>query len=141
MSEPSKTPLTDAAIWLVWSHEHNAWWRPNSAGYTLHIASAGRYTKAEADRICEDARSPRKFADDPPPEVAVIAPEFANKARELETLANELAEILKELHPSCTCGDYGTGIHMDYCPKTQERQRKAKAEALAAFAAFQEGAR
>jgi len=65
-------------IWLIWSHEHNAWWRPNSAGYTRHIESAGSYTKAKASEICRQ-RGPKKFEEDPPHEVAVIAPEFENE--------------------------------------------------------------
>jgi hypothetical protein len=93
-------------MWLVWSHEHNAWWRPNSAGYTMHIATAGRYTKQEADRICE-SRSPRKFADDPPPEVAVIAPEAesaitALRASHSQQLAAMRLAFNKAPHdPSC----------------------------------------
>lgn len=38
--------------WLVWSNEHMAWWRPESAGYTTVLSSAGRYTLAEAESIC-----------------------------------------------------------------------------------------
>lgn len=28
------------------------WWRPNSAGYCQRLEDAGRYTQAEAERIC-----------------------------------------------------------------------------------------
>lgn len=82
----------DAEIWLVWSHEHNAWWRPNCAGYTLHIAAAGRYTKTKADEICQ-SRSPSRFADDPPREVAVIAPEVEQQLATRDRLAAEVAEL------------------------------------------------
>lgn len=34
--------------YLVWSNEHRAWWRPNARGYTVHLKSAGRYTRDEA---------------------------------------------------------------------------------------------
>lgn len=27
----------------IWSGEHSAWWRPERAGYTVHIESAGIY--------------------------------------------------------------------------------------------------
>ncbi len=40
---------------LIWSNEHEAWWRPNSAGYTTFLERAGRYTKDEALRICRSA--------------------------------------------------------------------------------------
>lgn len=36
--------------YLVWSNEHRAWWRPRAAGYTIHMESAGRYTRDEAIR-------------------------------------------------------------------------------------------
>lgn len=36
------------AAYLVWSNEHSAWWGPNRCGYTRVIASAGRYSRAEA---------------------------------------------------------------------------------------------
>lgn len=42
-------------MYLIWSEEHGAWWRPagilGSWGYTHFMTEAGRYTKAEADRI------------------------------------------------------------------------------------------
>ena len=41
---------------LIWSHEHSAWWRPKSAGYTNSINDAGRYTRDEALAICLRAR-------------------------------------------------------------------------------------
>lgn len=67
--------MADPRCWLVYSREHNAFWRPSAAGYTNLIEDAGRYTKAEAEAHCS-TRDPR--AKDDPPEVAVIAPEFAD---------------------------------------------------------------
>jgi hypothetical protein len=40
--------------YLVWSHEHAAWWRVHS-GYTRTAAKAGRWTRAEAIEICRNA--------------------------------------------------------------------------------------
>lgn len=65
--------------WLVWSHEHNAFWRANEAGYTRFIESAGRYTRAEAEAICRDARpraGPATKPNDLPPEICFPAPEM-----------------------------------------------------------------
>ena len=57
-------------LYLVWSREHGAWWGPNCAGYTLEVASAGRYTKKQAEDICDHARS--HIPGEPPPEVMVL---------------------------------------------------------------------
>lgn len=35
---------------VLWSHHHALWWRPDAAGYTSNVLEAGIYTKAEADR-------------------------------------------------------------------------------------------
>jgi hypothetical protein len=36
---------------LIWSIEHDAWWRPAHAGYTRQIEEAGVYPEQEAARI------------------------------------------------------------------------------------------
>jgi hypothetical protein len=41
--------------YVIWSFEHAAWWGPRRMGYTEALAAAGRYTKAEADRIVAHA--------------------------------------------------------------------------------------
>jgi hypothetical protein len=33
-----------SAGWLIWSNEHQMWWKANSAGYTADMMCAGRYT-------------------------------------------------------------------------------------------------
>lgn len=45
--------MTDA--YVIWSFEHDAWWRPGRMGYTPELDAAGRYTKAEAEEIVADA--------------------------------------------------------------------------------------
>lgn len=40
---------------LIWSIEHNAWWRPNCHGYTTVKANAGRYTMPKAIEIIAHA--------------------------------------------------------------------------------------
>jgi hypothetical protein len=42
-------------LYLIWSNEHSAWWKPSSAGYTNDIDAAGRYSRVEALRICQNA--------------------------------------------------------------------------------------
>jgi hypothetical protein len=57
--------------YLVWSHEHGAWWRPNRAGYTTSLEAAGRYTRDEAIRICGDAHDGWNGGKSAPPEIPV----------------------------------------------------------------------
>lgn len=45
-----------SGAYLIWSNEHRAWWRPNSAGYTIHAEAAGRYPHDKALAICANAR-------------------------------------------------------------------------------------
>lgn len=64
--------------WLIWSHKHTAFWRPNFQGYTRFIENAGRYTREEAEGICQDAR--RAFPENEagetlPHEIMMPAPE------------------------------------------------------------------
>lgn len=42
-------------IYFIWSIEHNAWWKPNSNGYTDSFSKAGQYTKDEAYKIAARA--------------------------------------------------------------------------------------
>jgi hypothetical protein len=41
----------DESVYLIWSLEHGAWWRPNSGGYTTQISEAGWYLIDEAKSI------------------------------------------------------------------------------------------
>lgn len=36
---------------LIWSGEHNAYWRPGAAGYTTRLSCAGIYDRAEAESL------------------------------------------------------------------------------------------
>ena len=42
-------------MYLLWSHEHHAWWGQGRAGYVRRVSAAGRYTREEAVEICADA--------------------------------------------------------------------------------------
>jgi hypothetical protein len=41
--------------YLIWSNEHQGWWRPNERGYDSGYANAGRYTRERAIQICQNA--------------------------------------------------------------------------------------
>lgn len=57
--------------YLVWSHEHGAWWRPNRAGYTVHLEDAGLYSRDEAISICAESRDGWGMRQDVPSEIPV----------------------------------------------------------------------
>lgn len=48
-------PKAEIPQWMIWSWEHMAWWKPMSWGYTTEKAEAGLYTRAEAQRIVDNA--------------------------------------------------------------------------------------
>ena len=41
--------------YLIFSNEHDAYWKPNELGYTRDIRQAGTYTLERAKAICEGA--------------------------------------------------------------------------------------
>lgn len=47
---------TAVLMFLIWSNEHNAWWRPNSRGYTDFAKAAGVYSFEEARGISWQGR-------------------------------------------------------------------------------------
>lgn len=42
-------------LYVIWSREHDAWWRPGRWGYTTNIKEAGHYSLAEAVSITRHA--------------------------------------------------------------------------------------
>ena len=65
--------------YLIWSNEHGAWWRPNSAGYTTFLESAGRYPRDRAIEIAARARDGWRPGT-PPPEIAVAEADVLEQA-------------------------------------------------------------
>ena len=47
--------MDDEGAYLIWSHEHGAWWGPDGCGYVRSLAGAGRYGYSEAMNICTRA--------------------------------------------------------------------------------------
>lgn len=41
---------------LIWSMEHDAWWRPNARGYTANREEAGHFGRREAQEIVDSSR-------------------------------------------------------------------------------------
>lgn len=42
-------------LYLIWSYEHDKWWKPYSQGYTEDVDEAGRYEEWEAFQIVRSA--------------------------------------------------------------------------------------
>jgi hypothetical protein len=42
-------------LFVIWSIEHNGWWRPREIGYCETLAEAGRYPRARAAEIVKRA--------------------------------------------------------------------------------------
>lgn len=59
-----------AADYLIWSNQHRAWWRAESAGYTDYLDAAGHYTREEALIICRSAHDGWE-KEKVPPEIPV----------------------------------------------------------------------
>ena len=55
-------------LYLIWSNEHRAWWRPNSRGYTAHLEKAGRYSRNDALALC---RTRDQVPGEPMPELPI----------------------------------------------------------------------
>jgi hypothetical protein len=61
-------------MYLIWSNEHRAWWRPQRQGYTSSIHEAGQYSRENALKICSNANYNHFFdarCDSAPNEIMV----------------------------------------------------------------------
>lgn len=76
--------------YLVWSNEHNAWWRANSQGYSRSILGAGIYSREEAIDIADKSRNGWSVAERPD-EIAVALADIPAKIRAV-VLANAEAD-------------------------------------------------
>ena len=56
--------------WLIWSKEHQGWWRSAECGYSADVSEAGCYSAEDALRICEKAN---RYSDGVIHEIAVPA--------------------------------------------------------------------
>ena len=52
-----REPMASAGgWWLIWSHEHDAWWKPNACGYTREKWEAEEAAFAVAQRTGGDGQ-------------------------------------------------------------------------------------
>lgn len=57
---------TEQPSYLIYSHEHRAWWKANRHGYTNNLFEIGIYTRTDAEQICEQANWPWLHGHTPP---------------------------------------------------------------------------
>lgn len=62
-------------LFVIWCDERNAWWLPNSYGYTYNIDCAGRYSLKRANDICTSVAQHLDMSSKPP-ETMLVAPEY-----------------------------------------------------------------
>lgn len=65
--------------WLIWSEEHQSWWRPGRHGYTAQMMAAGLYSEAEAVQISREANYAGQFNEAPIPAPVWLAERQAGK--------------------------------------------------------------
>lgn len=69
--------------YLIWSHEHAAWWKPDGNGYTTNISRAGVYTRDDALTTVRQATLDWTRA---PNEIAVAVADLPDAAQRLLAL-------------------------------------------------------
>jgi hypothetical protein len=47
----TQTGADEMTCWLIWSLSGRAWWLPDGRGTTGFLSGAGRWTRADAERI------------------------------------------------------------------------------------------
>lgn len=58
----------ESSKWLIWSIEHDGWWKPNRHGYTKYKFQAGRYSFKDACEIVKNSN----WRDKDNPEEAMV---------------------------------------------------------------------
>jgi len=101
-AEPIRQALADASTggalaqesdkveYLIWSGEHNAYWRPDGAGYSTRIRDAGRYTLEDAKKRTNHC-GPEKKIEIEPIAAQPIGGEDVRTADRLERVAAQLS--------------------------------------------------
>ena len=85
-----------SALVKIWSFEHDAWWRPNSRGYTTVEADAGLYERNEAEEIVRRANYGGRLHEEI---VETVQP----------PLKEQIAALIPEINPQnnrCTRSPY-----------------------------------
>jgi hypothetical protein len=84
--------------YLIWSHQHNAWWRDGGHGYTTQLTDAGRFTRTQADQHLRWDEHREWLPDGRPHEVTVEAlhPTLTRDVLALHVIASRVARATIE---------------------------------------------
>lgn len=82
---------------LIWSIEHQAWWKPNQRGYCVPRSAAGIYTLGLALEICKGAN----IGDHDEPNEAIVPLYSLNIEPEKWTLACDADHGFYSHSPAC----------------------------------------
>jgi hypothetical protein len=78
--------------YVIWSIEHQAWWRPGSMGYCLSLHDAGRYAEREAAEILSRANLVAFHEAMIPVSAVGAAPELLEALNVAESFLRHLTE-------------------------------------------------
>ncbi len=78
--------MTNDDIYLIWSHEHGAWWAPGEQGYVTAYTKAGHYTRDRALAICTRAMFRTTFYQ-APNEIPVRLKDFKDAVQNFRSIA------------------------------------------------------
>lgn len=101
--------MTDETL-LIFSHKYEAWWAPDERGYTKDLDRAGRYGRADAERIVGRSCAAWMYGlvearYDAPPTVAIVDPEgdfmvALERVAQATAQARRLRDLLWGVTPS-----------------------------------------
>ena len=89
---------------FIWSDEHNAYWRPNGAGYTVRIGGAGLYDRAEAENILRGVNPEKRLVIEEIPEWA-----RASEAEVYNRAIEDAAKACEDQRQDFLSPEYTTG--------------------------------
>lgn len=80
---------------LIWSFDHNAWWKPDERGYTEDLIDAGLYSFQDAKRIVVGAN---EYSDVPKeamvPSASIQFRQIKSMA-DFQTVISDLSDVFK----------------------------------------------
>lgn len=80
---------------LIWSGEHNAYWRPAAAGYTVRLSAAGIYDRAEAESLTSHCGPEKRIELETYPSEAITGTNYRDPVVAAHLAAEATSELLR----------------------------------------------